>query len=146
MSTSFPDADMALTHILVVSDLPRARHFYSDVLGASLYGEYGGTSLVYQFNSAWLLVVTGGGPSEDKPDVHFVEPDARDRVSHAMTIRVKDCMGAYKVLKARGAEFLTPPVNWGAELRAFFRDPDGHLFEISQVENVPREAANERPD
>ncbi len=25
---------------------------------------------------------------------------------------------------------------WGYEIRAFFRDPDGHLFEISQVENI----------
>jgi catechol 2,3-dioxygenase-like lactoylglutathione lyase family enzyme len=44
---------------------------------------------------------------------------------------------AYETLKARGAEFLTPPVNWGREIRCFFRDPDGHLFEISQVANLP---------
>jgi catechol 2,3-dioxygenase-like lactoylglutathione lyase family enzyme len=30
------------------------------------------------------------------------------------------------------AEFLAPPVVNGAETRAFFRDPDGHLFEISE--------------
>jgi catechol 2,3-dioxygenase-like lactoylglutathione lyase family enzyme len=29
--------------------------------------------------------------------------------------------------------FLTPPVDWGGEIRCFFRDPDGHLLEISQV-------------
>ena len=35
---------------------------------------------------------------------------------------------------ARGAEFLTPPVTWDhGEVRAFFRDPDGHLFEISEL-------------
>ena len=43
-----------------------------------------------------------------------------------------DCEGTYDVLRARGAEFLTPPVAHGAETRAFFRDPDGHLFEISE--------------
>jgi catechol 2,3-dioxygenase-like lactoylglutathione lyase family enzyme len=53
-----------------------------------------------------------------------------------MTIRVPDCQSAYETLKARGADFLTPPVNWGYEIRAFFRDPDGHLFEISQVDNL----------
>ena len=31
-----------------------------------------------------------------------------------------------------GATFLTEPVTSGAETRAFFRDPDGHLFEISE--------------
>jgi catechol 2,3-dioxygenase-like lactoylglutathione lyase family enzyme len=51
-----------------------------------------------------------------------------------MTIRVPDCQGAYEILKARGAEFLTPPVDWGHEIRCFFRDPDGHLLEISQAE------------
>ncbi len=136
MGAEFPTKDMALTHILVVSDLDKARAFYQDVLGASLYGEYGGTSIVYDFNGAWLLVVTGGGPTEDKPDTVFVAPDDPNRVSHSMTIRVKDCQGAYETLKARGAEFITPPVNFGFEIRAFFKDPDGHLFEISQVEGL----------
>jgi catechol 2,3-dioxygenase-like lactoylglutathione lyase family enzyme len=134
--SGFPLEGMALTHILVVSDLNRARTFYRDVLGASLYREYSGSSLVFDFNGAWLLVVTGGGPTEDKPGVTFAPPDDPDRVSHSMTIRVPDCHAAYEILRARGADFLTPPVNSGMEIRAFFRDPDGHLFEISQVENV----------
>lgn len=136
MTDQFPTADMAMTHILVVSDLDKARTFYSEVLGASVYGEYGGTSIVYSFNGAWLLVVTGGEPTADKPDVSFVPPADPREVSHSITIRVKDCQQAYDILKDRGAEFLTPPVNWGYEIRAFFRDPDGHLFEISQVEGL----------
>jgi catechol 2,3-dioxygenase-like lactoylglutathione lyase family enzyme len=127
---------MALTHILVVSDLARSKAFYQDVLGASLYGEYGGTSVVFDFNGAWLLIVTGGEPTKDKPEVTFAILDNPNQVSHSMTIRVPDCQHAYEVLKSRGAEFLTDPVNWGYEIRAFFRDPDGHLFEISQVENI----------
>ncbi|WP_420628277.1 VOC family protein [Candidatus Leptofilum sp.] len=133
MSSTFPTEGMTLTHILVVSDLDRARTFYRDVLGASLYNEYGGTSIVFSFAGAWLLVVTGGEPTKDKPDVVFAPPSEPNRVSHAMTVRVPDCQQAYETLKARGAEFLTPPVNWGYEIRCFFRDPDGHLFEISQV-------------
>ena len=136
MSNEFPQTDMTMTHILVVNDLEAARDFYQDVLGASLYGEYGGTSIVFNFNGAWLLVVTGGGPTSDKPDTVFAAPDDPDRVSHAVTIRVKDCRQAYETLKDRGAKFLTPPVNHGYEIRAFFRDPAGHLFEISQVENI----------
>ncbi len=136
MTSNFPTAGMELTHILVVNDLERARRFYSAVLGASLHSEYGGTSLVFNFNGAWLLVVTSGEPTKDKPDVTFAAPDDPRRVSHSMTIRVPDCQSAYETLKARGADFLTPPVNWGYEIRAFFRDPDGHLFEISQVDNL----------
>lgn len=134
--TDFPIEGMALTHILVVSDMARSRDWYRDVLGAKIDREYGGTSIVLDFQGNWLLLVTGGEPSDDKPDVTFASPDDKTRVSHAMTIRVPDCMGAYETLKARGAEFLTPPVNWGMEIRGFFRDPDGHLFEISQVENL----------
>jgi catechol 2,3-dioxygenase-like lactoylglutathione lyase family enzyme len=133
MSSQFPVEGMALTHILVVSDLDRAKTFYRDILGASLYGEYGGTSLVFDFQGAWLLVVTGGEPTKDKPDVFFEPPMDPKRISHSVTIRVPDCQQAYDILTARGAEFLTPPVNWGYEIRCFFRDPDGHLFEISQV-------------
>jgi lactoylglutathione lyase len=78
-------------------------------------------------------LVTGGEPSADKPDVTFAAPTDPKTVSHAMTIRVPDCQAAYETLKARGAEFITPPYDWGAEIRCFFRDPDGHLFEISQA-------------
>ena len=139
MSDQFPTDDMALTHILVVTDIEKSKKFYLDVLGASLYGEYGGTSVVLNFNGAWLLIVTGGEPTKDKPDVTFDPPKSQTQVSHSFTIRVKDCQKSYEILKARGAEFLTPPVNWGYEIRAFFRDPDGHLFEISQVEGINQE-------
>ena len=130
---SFSGAPSALTTILVVSDLQRAKSWYSDVLGAELYGEYGGTSIVLSFLGSWLLVVTGGGPTEDKPTVTFAEPVDPERVDHAFTIRVADCDAAYQDLRARGATFLTPPYEHGSETRCFFRDPDGHLFEISAV-------------
>ncbi len=136
---AFPTDDMALTHILVVSDVNRARDFYRDVLGATLYREYDGTSAVMQFQGAWLLLVTGGAPTEDKPDVTFAPPEDLNRVSHSMTIRVPDCQQAYAVLRERGAVFLTPPLDHGFEIRCFFRDPDGHLIEISQVAGLPNQ-------
>lgn len=129
----FEGRPSALTTILVVSDLERSKAWYLDVLGAELYGEYGGTSVVLSFLGAWLLLVTGGGPTEDKPGVTFAEPSDPDRVNHAFTIRVADCHAAYEDLRGRGAEFLTPPVEHTSETRAFFRDPDGHLFEISAI-------------
>ena len=68
---TFPAEGMALTHILVVDDLETTKTFYSDVLGAEVHREYGGTSCVLQFLGSWLLLVTGGGPTKDKPDVTF---------------------------------------------------------------------------
>lgn len=133
MNTDFPDNGMELTHILVVSDMEQSRSFYRDVLGATVLREYGGTSCVLNFQGSWLLLVTGGAPTQDKPGVTFAPPAALDTVSHAMTIRVPNCQAAYEILKSRGAKFLTPPFDWGAEIRCFFRDPDGHLLEISQA-------------
>jgi len=133
MKNDFPTEGMELTHILVVNDIEKSKAFYSEVLGAELYREYGGTSCVFDFQGSWLLLVTGGGPTKDKPDITFAVPSNLDAVSHSMTIRVPDCKAAYEILKSRGVEFLTPPVDWGAEIRCFFRDPDGHLFEISQA-------------
>jgi catechol 2,3-dioxygenase-like lactoylglutathione lyase family enzyme len=133
MQNHFPTDGMELTHLLVVSELETSKAFYRDVLGASVYREYGGTSCVLQFLGTWLLLVTGGGPTKDKPGVTFAPPADTGTVSHEMTIRVPDCRSAYEVLRARGAEFLTPPVDWGGEIRCFFRDPDGHLLEISEA-------------
>ncbi len=133
MSGEFPVDGVAMTQLLVVSDIDEARRFYEDVLGATLFREYGGTSLVFEFRGSWLLVVTGGGPTEDKPGVTFAPPADPNTVSHQITLRVPDCRAAYETLKVRGAEFLTPPVDRGGEVRCFFRDPDGHLLEISQV-------------
>jgi len=131
MTDQFPTPDMALTHILVVGDVPESSRWYEDVLGAELYREYG-TSAVFSFNGAWLLLVEGGTPTADKPNVAFAPPDPA-RLDHSFTIRVPDCRTAYDTLVARGAEFLTPPYDWGAEIRCFFPDPDGHLWEISQL-------------
>ncbi len=129
----FPSAGMELTHLLVVSEMGAARQFYGDVLGAEVVREYGGTSCVLRFQGTWLLLVTGGGPTPDKPEVTFAPPGDPNRVSHQLTIRVPDCRAAYETLKARGAPFLTPPLDRGGEIRCFFRDPDGHLLEISEV-------------
>ena len=128
----FPATGMEMTHILAVLDLGRSRDWYRDVLGATLTGEYGGTSAVFNFQGAWLLIVTPGGETRDKPGTQFVPPPDPSKISHSITIRVPDCRAAYQLLRSRGAEFLTEPVESGWEIRCFFRDPDGHLFEISE--------------
>jgi catechol 2,3-dioxygenase-like lactoylglutathione lyase family enzyme len=119
--------------MLVVSDAPASRDWYVRVLDASVYGEYGGTSVVLDLLGNWLLLVTGGGPGPDKPTVTLSAPEDPDRVSSQFIFRVKDCRQTYDLLTGRGAEFLAPPLDRGGEIRAFFRDPDGHLFEISQL-------------
>ena len=126
------DENAALTTILTVKDIALSKEFYQNILGAELFREYGGTSMVIQLLGSWILLVTGGGETEDKPGTEFVPPIDPKKISHAFTIRVKNCLDTYTSLKGRGAVFLTPPVANGSETRCFFYDPDGHLFEISE--------------
>ena len=72
------------------------------MVGAEVYREYGGTSCVLRLAGTWILLVTGGGPTEDKPDVTFAVADDPARVDHAFTMRVADCQSAYDTLRARG--------------------------------------------
>lgn len=131
--SGFPGPEVELTTILVVSDVDRARDFWRDVVGAQVHREYGGTSCVLRLAGAWILLVTGGDPTADKPDVTFAVADDPSRVDHSFTMRVADCRAAYAELSARGAPFLAPPSESPWEVRAFFRDPDGHLLEISEA-------------
>ena len=121
-----------LTTILVVADIEKSKKFYVELLRAEVFGEYGGTSVVLKFLNNWVLLVTAGGPTEDKPDISFEPPQLSQSVSHSFTILVENCNQSYEILKNRGVVFITPPYDWGAEIRCFFKDPDGHLFELSE--------------
>jgi catechol 2,3-dioxygenase-like lactoylglutathione lyase family enzyme len=133
--TTFPTPDTALTHIIVVSDPTRSRAWYTDVLGATVYREYG-RSIVLSFGGAWLLLVEGGGPTDDKPGVTLAPPADPNLRDNLFTIRVEDCRATYDLLRSRGAAFLTPPIDHGSEIRCFLRDPDGHLFELSEYRSA----------
>ncbi len=132
-SNDFPTAGVELRHLLVVSNYARSLAFYRDVLGATVVREFPGTLCFLSFGGSQILLTVPGGPTQDKPAVTFASPTDPDRVTSELAIRVPDCTAAYEVLGSRGAEFLTPPVDWGYEIRAFFRDPDGHLLELSQT-------------
>jgi catechol 2,3-dioxygenase-like lactoylglutathione lyase family enzyme len=129
---TFPTAGVELKYLLVVSDYARSLAFYRDVLGATLVREISDTLCLLSFGGAEIMLTVGGSPTQDKPTVTFASPTEPDRVISELVIRVPDCLAAYEALRSRGAEFLTPPVDWGYEVRAFFRDPDGHLLELSQ--------------
>lgn len=127
-----PFESSQLTTILVVKDLIKSKSFYIDKLGAELFREYGGSSVVIRFLDSWILLVLPGGPSEDKPEIHFQNHEDKNIVSHSFTIRVENCQESYNILQTRGVEFITPPFDWGSEIRCFFKDPNDHLFEISE--------------
>jgi catechol 2,3-dioxygenase-like lactoylglutathione lyase family enzyme len=70
-------------------------------------------------------------------------PSDPDRVSAFLNIRVADISKAHKTWSARGAEFLTEPKDHGHEIRAYIRDPDGHLIEVGQTTPTPSSGRNQ---
>ena len=59
-------------------------------------------------------------------------PADPDLATAELIVAVPDCRAAHAELAARGATFLADPVEYAWEIRAFFHDPDGHLFEITE--------------
>jgi len=85
-----------------------------------------------KFANSWLILNAGGGPTDDKPTVTLDVPDDPNRTSAFMNLRVADIAACYAEWSAKGAEFLTEPKVHATEIRAYIRDPDGHLIEVGQ--------------
>jgi catechol 2,3-dioxygenase-like lactoylglutathione lyase family enzyme len=104
--------------------------FYTAVEGGLGLG--GGPPTIVALANGWVIINVGGGPTEDKPTVTLETPPDPDRTSSFLNIRVADIQAIYADWSSRGAEFLTPPQDRGAEIRCYLRDPDGHLIEVGQ--------------
>ena len=120
-----------MTHFIVSADVPRSAAFYTEVLGGEVVME--GEPTIVQLANGWVIINVGGGPTEDKPEVVLEAPGDPNRVSAFLNLRVADIERCYEDWRARGAEFLTPPQDRGAEIRCYMRDPDGHLIEVGQT-------------
>jgi lactoylglutathione lyase len=130
-----PRERFVLTHFLVVSDQDRSREFYREVFGAKVVMER--DPVILKIANSWLILNVGGGPTDDKPTVTLAPPADPDRTSAFLNIRVADIAAAYAEWSAKGAEFLTEPKDHVHEIRAYIRDPDGHLIEVGQSKAGP---------
>jgi catechol 2,3-dioxygenase-like lactoylglutathione lyase family enzyme len=128
---SQPAYEIALAHFIVVADVERSRRFYTEVLGGTTI-RAGEPAYVALANS-WIIINTGGGPTDDKPGVTLQAPRDPDLASSFLNIRVSDIHAVYAEWSARGAEFLTPPKQHATEIRCYIRDPDGYLIEVGQT-------------
>ena len=126
-----PDTGFVLTHFLVVSDQDRSREFYRSVFGATVLWER--DPVILKLANSWLILNVGGGPTDDKPAVTLTTPDNPHQTSAFLNIRVADMAAVYAEWSARGAQFLTEPKHHEREIRAYIRDPDGHLIEVGQT-------------
>ena len=126
-----PKLGFVITHVLVVADQDRSREFYRSLLDGQVLLE--GDPVIMKVANTWLTLVTGGGPTDDKPGVSLSTPADPRQTSGFLNIRVADIARTYQEWSAKGAVFLTEPKDHGREIRAYVRDPDGHLIEVGQV-------------
>lgn len=125
-----PKEGFVITQFLVVSDQVRSREYYRSLFDGQVLIER--DPVIMKVANTWLILNVGGGPTDDKPAVTLSVPPDPNRTSAFMNVRVADIASTYKEWTARGAQFLTEPKDHGREIRAYIRDPDGHLIEVGQ--------------
>jgi catechol 2,3-dioxygenase-like lactoylglutathione lyase family enzyme len=125
-----PKEGFLVTHFIIVRDVARSRAFYSDILGGKVVLEE--NPCMVKLSNAWVIMNPGGGPTPDKPDISMVDYEPGNAVSTFMNLRVADVQACYEEWSSKGAEFITPPIDRGAEIRCYMRDPDGYLIEVGQ--------------
>ena len=133
---TLPEAPIAqqgfyVTHFLTVADQERSKKFYVGVLGGKVVKE--ANPCYIKLANSWIILNSGGGPTPDKPEVLLETPQDPNKVSSFLNLRVADIWKCYNEWKAKGAQFLTEPLdNHGAEMRCYMRNPDGYLIEVGQ--------------
>jgi catechol 2,3-dioxygenase-like lactoylglutathione lyase family enzyme len=120
-----------VTHFLTVQDQAKSGDFYVRVLGGKVVKKENPCYIKLQ--NSWIILNSGGGPTPDKPEVILETPRDPNRVSSFLNLRVADIRACYKEWTAKGAHFLTEPLdNHGREWRCYMRDPDGYIIEVGQ--------------
>lgn len=125
-----PNEGFVVTTLLIVRDQDRSRDFYTRVLGAEVVNER--DPVILRVSNSWVILNVGGGPTPDKPTVTAAPPSDPDTLTSCLNLRVADIAAAYDQWTKAGAEFLTEPVEYPWEIRAYMRDPDGYLIEVGQ--------------
>ncbi|GAA4367365.1 VOC family protein [Actinomadura sp. NPDC048032] len=138
-----PSQGLVLTHFLTVRDVAVSRRFYADVLGGEVVLPE--NPAIVKVANTWIIMNPGGGPTPDKPDVVLRPPEPGDPVSAFMNVRVADIEAFHAAATARGARFLTEPLDRKAEIRCYMRDPDGYLIEVGQATGMLHGVFADRP-
>ena len=135
---NLPDAPIAqegffVTHFLTVKDQTKSSEFYVKVRGGKVVKGENPTYVEAKTPIRGLFSIPAAGPTPDKPEVILETPQDLNRFSSFLNLRVADIWACYSEWKAKGAQFLTEPLdNHGSELRCYMRDPDGYIIEVGQ--------------
>jgi catechol 2,3-dioxygenase-like lactoylglutathione lyase family enzyme len=126
---------MSLTHrtvamMLPVTDVDRARTFYSESLGLDYTGTNDEGSAMYALEGGSMLLL-------------LPRPDSKPSESTAMSFEVDDIPGEITMLEDRGVVFedydlpevktVDHVAEMGSERAAWFKDPDGNVLCLHQT-------------
>jgi len=140
-----PSEGFLVTLFITVRSVARSRAFYSEVLGGQVVLEE--NPCMVKLSNSWVIMNPGGGPTPDKPDISVVDYEFDNTLSIFMNLRVADIQACYEEWRLKGAEFVTPPIDRGAEIRCYMRDPDGYLIEVGQSTGLREgKLAKKRPE
>ena len=140
-----PSEGFLVTQFITVRSVARSRAFYSDVLGGQVVLEE--NPCMVKLSNSLLIMNPGGGPTPDKPNISVVDHEPGNTVSSFINLRVADIQECYEQWSSKGAEFVTPPIDRGAEIRCYMRDPDGYLIEVGQATGLLEgRLARKRPE
>ena len=129
-----PSDGFLVTLFITVRKVARSRQFYSEVLGGTVVLEE--NPCIVKLANSWILTNPGGPPTPDKPDITVVDYEPGPTTSIFLNLRVADIQACYELWRSRGATFVTPPIDRGAEIRCYLRDPDGYLIEVGQATGI----------
>jgi catechol 2,3-dioxygenase-like lactoylglutathione lyase family enzyme len=129
-----PSDGFLVTLFITVRQVARSRQFYSEVLGGTVVLEE--NPCIVKLANSWILMNPGGPPTPDKPGITVVDYEPGPTTSIFLNLRVADIHACYEQWRARGATFVTPPIDRGAEIRCYMRDPDGYLIEVGQATGI----------
>jgi len=113
-----PAEGILVTIFITVRKVARSRDFYSRVLGGTVVLDE--NPCIVRLSNSWIIMNPGGPPTPGNTTSIF------------LNLRVADIQACYEQWRAKGAEFVTPPIDRGAEIRCYVRDPDGYLIEVGQ--------------
>ena len=126
-----PQEGFFVTHFLTVKDQVKSKAFYAGILGGKVVAP--ANPCIIKLANSWIILNAGGGPTPDKPEVFLEPPQNPNKVNSFLNLRVADAQSCYEEWKAKGAHFLTEPLdNHGWETRCYMRDPDGYIIEVGQ--------------
>ena len=113
-----PAEGILVTLFITVRKVARSRDFYSRVLGGTVVMDE--NPCMVKLSNSWIIMNPGGPPTPDKPHISVVDYQPSNTTSMFMNLRVADIQACYEEWKAKGAEFVTPPIDRGAEIRCSY--------------------------